>query len=54
MTDTPARAWMHPRLIALLVEAKQAGIARDVAVAVITDLIEAPEFNTAVAPEFPS
>jgi hypothetical protein len=45
MTDTPAHAWLLPRLRALLDEADIAGISREVAVAVLADLIEGPEFN---------
>ena len=39
--------WFRPKLAALVAEAEQAGIARDVSVAVINDLINAPPFNTA-------
>ncbi len=42
----PAHAWILPKLVQLLAEAEQAGIAREVAVAVVLDLIEGPEFNT--------
>ncbi len=45
MTQTPAHEWMLPKLIELLAEAENAGIARDVAVAVLTDLITDPDFN---------
>ncbi len=44
---TPVHAWLHPRLVQLLDEAQRAGIQRDVAVAVITDLITDTEFNEA-------
>ena len=44
---TPAHDWLHPRLVQLLVAAEAAGIQRDVAVAVITDLITDTEFNEA-------
>jgi hypothetical protein len=37
--------WLRPRLGALVAEAKAAGIARDVSVAVITDLINGPDFG---------
>jgi hypothetical protein len=47
MTQTPAQDWMHPRLIALLADAKQAGISREVAIAALSGLIEGPEFNRA-------
>ena len=46
-TSSPAHAWILPKLTLLLAEAEQAGIARDVAVAVILDLIEGPLFNAA-------
>ena len=39
--------WLRPKLTAIVSEAEQAGIARDVTVAVITDLINGPDFNTA-------
>jgi hypothetical protein len=39
--------WFRPKLTALVAEAAAAGIARDVAVAVITDLINSPPFNNA-------
>lgn len=39
--------WLLPKLTALVDEAAAAGIARDVSVAVIDDLINAPPFNTA-------
>jgi hypothetical protein len=41
---------MLPRLIALLAEAEKAGIARDVAVAVLTDLVEGTDFNDTEPP----
>jgi hypothetical protein len=44
MTQTPAHKWLRPKLTALIAEAEQAGIARDVAVAVLTDLITSPEY----------
>jgi hypothetical protein len=47
MTDSPPHDWFRPKLAALVAEAEQAGIARDVSVAVITDLINGPCFNTA-------
>ncbi len=53
MLRTPAHDWMHPRLIQLLAEAEQAGLSRDVAVAVLTDLIEGPEFNDAAVKAYP-
>jgi hypothetical protein len=45
MTQTPAHKWLYPKLTALIAEAERTGIARDVAVAVLTDLITGPEFN---------
>jgi hypothetical protein len=42
---TPVHEWMTPRLENLLAEAERAGFARDVAVAVVIDLIEGPMFN---------
>jgi hypothetical protein len=37
--------WLRPRLGALVAAAQAAGIARDVSVAVITDLINGPDFS---------
>ena len=45
MTDTPAHDWLRPRLEALVAEAATAGIERDIAVAVLTDLITSEDFN---------
>ena len=53
MTQTPAHEWMLPRLAALLAEAEQAGMAREVAVAVLTDLIDDPEITRTPAPDRP-
>ncbi len=39
MPDPSPHAWLEPRLSALMAEAEAAGIARDVSVAVITDLV---------------
>ena len=47
-SDTPAHDFLAPRLAALVDEAARNGIARDVAVAVLTDLVTGPAFNTAV------
>ena len=47
MTGADAHAWMLPRLKSLLAEAQTAGIAREVAVAVLIDLIEDQEFDRA-------
>ena len=41
--------WLLPRLSALVAEAAAAGIDRDVSVAVITDLINGPDFSAAPA-----
>jgi hypothetical protein len=47
----PAHEWFRPKLIALLAEAEEAGFARDVAEAVITDLINGElSAGIAVAP----
>ncbi len=47
MTDSPPHDWFRPRLAALVAAAESAGFARDVSVAVITDLINGPAFSTA-------
>jgi hypothetical protein len=47
MTQTPAHDWLLPRLLELLEQARAAGIPREVAVAVLADLIEGPDFNPA-------
>jgi hypothetical protein len=47
MPQLAAHDWFGPKLGALVAEAEAAGFARDVAVAVITDLINGPQFNTA-------
>lgn len=44
---SPAHDFILPRLIALLDEAVAAGIARDVAVAVLIDIATSPPFDTA-------
>jgi hypothetical protein len=50
VTDpTPGHDFLLPRLTALVAEAQAAGIAHDVAVAVLTDLITGPGFNNAIA-----
>lgn len=46
-TDSPARDFLLPRLTALVNEATTNGFARDVAVAVLIDLITSPGFDTA-------
>ncbi len=45
MTSTPARDFLLPRLTALLADAAAQGIAREVAVAVLIDLVTGPGFN---------
>ena len=45
MTDSAPHAWLRPRLKALVAEANRAGFALDVSVAVITDIINGPDFN---------
>jgi hypothetical protein len=44
---SPARDFLLPRLTALLSDAQAAGIARDVAVAVLIDIVTSPGFDTA-------
>jgi len=46
-SETPGHDFLLPRLKALIEEATANGIARDVAVAVLTDLVTGPEFNGA-------
>ena len=46
-TDSPARDFLLPRLTALVNEATAMGFARDVAVAVLIDLVTSPCFDTA-------
>lgn len=48
-SDTPTHAFLLPRLRALVEEAVASGIARDVAVAVLADLVTGPPFNKAAA-----
>jgi len=43
----PAREFLLPRLTALVDEAEASGIARDVVVAVLIDLVTSPGFDTA-------
>ncbi len=51
MTATPAHDWMLPQLMDLLARAAAAGISEEVAVAVLSDLIAGPAFNTAPLPD---
>jgi hypothetical protein len=44
----PARDFLLPRVSALLAEAVAHGIARDVAVAVLIDIVTSPGFDTAL------
>jgi hypothetical protein len=46
-SDSPARDFLLPRLTALVDSAVAAGYAREVAVAVLIDLITSPRFDTA-------
>lgn len=46
-SSAPARDFLLPRLTALVNEAEANGIARDVAVAVLIDLVTSPGFDTA-------
>jgi hypothetical protein len=52
VTQTSPHEWLRPRLAALVAEAAAAGIARDVSVAVITDLINGP-LSAATPPPSP-
>jgi hypothetical protein len=45
MTEVSPHDWLRPKLAALMKEAEGAGIARDVSVAVITDLVNGPLFS---------
>ncbi len=45
MNATPARDFLSPRLIALINDATAHGITREVAVAVLIDLVTGPGFN---------
>ncbi len=46
-SNTPVRDFLLPRLTALVAEAEAQGFQRQVAVAVLIDLITAPDFDTA-------
>lgn len=46
-SDSPARDFLLPRLSALVDDAMATGIAKDVAVAVLIDLVTSPAFDTA-------
>ena len=45
--NSPAHDFLLPRLTALIDEAVDRGISRDVAVAVLIDLVTSPRFDTA-------
>ncbi len=49
MSTAAPHAWFEPKLTALMAEAESAGIARDVSVAVITDLVNG-KLGAAVPP----
>jgi hypothetical protein len=49
--STPVHDWILPRLDALIAEGVRNGIDRQVIVAVITDIVEGPRYNEAVATE---
>jgi hypothetical protein len=44
-SDTPARDFLLPHVNAMLAEARDLGISREVAVAVLIDLVTGPGFN---------
>ena len=48
---TPVHDWVLPRLDALIAEAEKGGMDRQVVIAVITDIIEGPDYNEAVVRE---
>ena len=49
--STPVRDWILPRLDALVAEGVRNGMDRQVIVAVLTDIVEGPGYNTAVVRE---
>jgi len=53
MSETPVHDWITPRLEALLAEAEAAGFARDVAVAVLQDILTGPPFDPGPLPVEP-
>jgi len=53
MSQTPLHDWMRPRLEHLLRDAVAAGFEREAALAVVTDLATAPEFDKAPPPTEP-
>jgi hypothetical protein len=48
MKEPTAHAWLRPKLAALVAEAENAGFAREVAVAVLIDIVTGTEFNLSV------
>jgi hypothetical protein len=48
MAEPVVHDWLRPKILALLAEAESAGIARDVAVAVLIDLMTGTDFNLPV------
>ena len=50
MAETEPRDWLFSKLEALVADAQQAGIARDLVVALVTDIINGPPFNVGAAP----
>ncbi len=46
-SQTPVHDFIHPRISALVAEARAHGIAKDVAVAVLIDIVTSPAFDTA-------
>ena len=46
-SDSPVHDFLLPRLTALVTDAVTHGVARDVAVAVLIDLVTSPQFDTA-------
>ena len=49
--STPVHDWILPRLDALVAEGVKNGMDRQVIVAVLTDIVEGPRYNTAVVRE---
>ena|ERR1700712_1128155 len=47
---TPIHDWVRPRLDNLLAEAIGKGMDRDAVVAVMTNIVEGPDYNNGVAP----
>ncbi len=49
MDEPPAHRWLRPKLTELLAAAESAGIAREVAVAVLIDIMTGTDFNLPTA-----